>query len=73
MTIEVITETVDVYIEVTHEDGSVTFEPTGETEGVVSTEIYTEGRFRRISDGAILSNHITLGTEDSAESYEEVA
>jgi len=46
----------------------------GKTADVTTTDIYADkGKvFRRKEDGAVLSTHITVGTEDSAGNYEEV-
>ena len=50
------------------------FVPNGETIEVVTTDIYSdEGKvFKRMTDGARLSNHITVGTMDSVDNYIEV-
>jgi cytochrome c biogenesis protein ResB len=50
------------------------FVPDGETIEVATTDIYSgEGKvFKRKSDNAILSTHITIGTDDSINNYEEV-
>lgn len=46
---------------------------TGETEVTVTELFADEGKqFIRIADGHYVGEHITLGTEDSAENYTEV-
>jgi len=48
--------------------------PNGKTAEVFIIDIYVDkGKvFRRIKDKAVLSTHITIGTEDNINNYEEV-
>lgn len=74
MRIETTQQIVPLVDEATDENGEMTFIPNGETVIVETTDIYAdEGKaFTRLSDGAVLSNHITVGTMDSVENYVEV-
>jgi hypothetical protein len=69
-------ETKTEIVNICEETAEGEFVLTGETAEVTTTEIYAdEGKiFRRLSDGNVLKNckHITLGTHDDPENYEEV-
>jgi len=67
------TETTSQTVELGEEvDGE--FVPNGQTMEVISIDIFAdEGKkFKRLSDGAILSNHISLGTNGSVDDYIEI-
>ncbi|HEY5588903.1 MAG TPA: hypothetical protein VIK86_08110 [Candidatus Paceibacterota bacterium] len=51
-----------------------TFVQNGETIEVETIDIYSDDSkvFKRLSDDAVLSNHITIGTMDSIDNYIEV-
>jgi hypothetical protein len=75
MTTTTTTQTVPLGDMVQQSDGTTTFVANGKTVDVTITDIYADtGKvFKCISDGAVLSNHITLGTTDSASNYKEVS
>lgn len=67
------TETTTLTVELGEEiDGE--FVPNGQTVEVTSIDIFAdEGKkFKRLSDNVTLSNHISLGTNDSIDDYIEV-
>lgn len=70
MTTETKTITIPVYIE--NEDGEMV--KTDETREIEITDIYAdEGKtFIHIPTNRIAGTHITLGTNDSVENYEEI-
>ena len=61
--------------EIKNPDGSIDFVPNGETITIESTDIYADDGFifKNKLTGAILSQHITLGSDDSVENYEEIS
>ena len=50
------------------------FIPDGKTIELITTEIYSDNGkvFKRKADEAMLSTHITLGTKDSIDNYDEI-
>jgi len=67
------TETTTLTVKLGEEiDGE--FVPNGQTVEVTNIDIFAdEGKkFKRLSDGSILSNHISLGTNESAGGYIEI-
>lgn len=56
------------------EDGTIEFIPNGETVQVDINDIYADEGFifRNKLTGAAVSNHITLGSDDSIDNYEEI-
>ena len=67
-------KTIPIYNTIEDEHGEfIKVEKIGEQE-VATTEIFAdEGKvFVEKSTGKVLSEHITLGTEDSAENYSEI-
>lgn len=75
MRVETHTETVPIYDIIYDDDGiSIIEERYIEDREITITDIYAdEGKvFVERSTGKALSEHITLGTEDSAENYSEM-
>ena len=74
MRIEKSYQTIELCDETIRDDGTIEYVPNGETIVVEITDIYAdEGKvFRHKFTGAAVSAHITLGTQDRVENYEEV-
>lgn len=73
---EIKTSTIEISLgyEIEKENGEVEFIPNGEFETVITTDIYaSEGMaLRNIVSGFSASKHVTVGTMDSVENYEEI-
>lgn len=74
MRIETTQQIVELGNEITREDGTIDFIPNGETVTIDIVDIYAdEGKkFRNKITGIAISRHITIGSTDSADNYEEV-
>lgn len=74
MQIEKSYQTIELCDEITHDDGTVEYVPNGENITIEIIDIYADdGKvFQHKSTGAAVSAHITLGTQDSVENYEEI-
>lgn len=67
-------QTVELGDEIEKEDGTIDFVLNGETMTINIVDIYAdEGKlFRNKMTGITVSAHITIGSNDSIENYEEV-
>ena len=75
MRVETLIEMIPIYEAIYDDDGiSIIEERYIEDKEITITDIYAdEGKvFVEKSTGKVLSDHITLGTEDSAENYSEI-
>lgn len=74
MRIETTQQIVEISDEIEREDGTTEFVPNGETITVEIVDIYADGGklFRNKLTGIAVSAHITLGSNDSIENYEEI-
>lgn len=74
MRIEITQQIIELGDEIENADGTIEFIPNGETTVIEIIDIYAdEGKlFRNKLTGIAISRHITIGSNDSADNYEEV-
>lgn len=74
MRIETSQQIIELGDEIEKEDGTIEFIPNGETTTIDIVDIYAdEGKkFRNKLTGIAISRHITIGSNDSTDNYEEV-
>ena len=74
MRTETTQQIVELGDEIENADGTIEFVPNGETTTINIVDIYAdEGKlFRNKLTGITVSAHITIGSNDSTENYEEI-
>lgn len=74
MRIETTQQIVELGDEIEKEDGTIDFVPNGETTTIDIVDIYAdEGKkFRNKITGVAITRHITIGSNDSVDNYEEI-